>query len=438
MAIRRGLASLGVGMLLFLLVPHLALSARSASQADVGQATLTVLTEQVTVVGGPSGTSHEGFNGEIIAAGDRVLTDAGGSAIVTFFDGSELELGANTEVLLQALGQTECGGVLVQIAQAGGLTIHRVTELGQQSNYQLQTPNTIALVRGTLFRALVERDVASGVVTRENLLVEDGEVEVRLRTQTRTLQPGQQLNVIPTGGGLEVVGTEPVIDDGVDATDGLKADYQFQNTLESTVAGAPPLSNLGENSFQTETVGFAEATGLAAAGAGSQARLADDSVRTVLAFPLGSGVALDSTVGVIPDDAYSIVMLFRFEEVNGYRMILDFKNGSGDIALYNYYGTLVFYTAAYGENSPITPNTWVQVVLTRDAARNVVGYVNGIEEFAFVDEAELATVGVDNNLRFFRDNQGVGIEHSAGAVARIRLYDRALSADEVAGLGRLP
>ena len=47
---------------------------------------------------------------------------------------------------------------------------------------------------------------------------------------------------------------------------------------------------------------------------------------------------------------------------------------------------------------------------------------------------------LNETLRFFQDNTsgGAGNEASPGAVARIRLYNKALTADEVAALNQLP
>ena len=74
----------------------------------------------------------------------------------------------------------------------------------------------------------------------------------------------------------------------------------------------------------------------------------------------------------------------------------------------------------------------MQVVLTRDGSGQVVGYVNGRPQFAFLDSGNDGVI-VGDTLRFFKDDGG---EESAGAVARIRLFDTALSAAEVAALDR--
>ncbi len=196
----------------------------------------------------------------------------------------------------------------------------------------------------------------------------------------------------------------------------LKADYQFQNTRSSSGGASPDLTDIGSgiNSFVTDTVG--------------------GSSRTVLQFPKGNGLALSPTTGVIPSDTYSIALLFRFDEISGYRRIVDFKNGASDTGLYNLNGNLHFYNITGGTSAPIQANTYVQVVLTRDSAKNVVGYVNGVQQFSFVDTSDLALIDANNTLRFFKDDNAVPNEDSGGAVARIRLYNGALTPSEVAAL----
>ncbi|MDQ3864158.1 MAG: LamG domain-containing protein, partial [Actinomycetota bacterium] len=206
-----------------------------------------------------------------------------------------------------------------------------------------------------------------------------------------------------------------------------KADYRFQGTLKSTVDGAPDLANIGPgtNTFTTDTV--------------------DGQSTKVLSFPQGNGVKLSDTSGVIPNGSpYTIVALFKFDSVSGYRRIIDFKNGISDTGLYVLDGKLEFYDGTLhppaGTGAPFLNNTYVQVVLTRDANGTVAGYVDGIPQFSFSDTSGNAVIDDANNtLRFFRDNEsgGVTTEHSSGSVARIRLYNSALSATAVGKLDRL-
>ena len=196
---------------------------------------------------------------------------------------------------------------------------------------------------------------------------------------------------------------------------GLKADYQFQGSLSSSVGTAPALANLGNNTFGNATV--------------------DGTSQTVLRFAQNDGVVLSRASSLIENNVYTLVVLFSFSDVSSWRRVIDFKNAATDNGFYVLNGGLNFYPFAFGSAEVIPANTFVQVVLTRDEAGSVAAYVDGVEQFTFIDTEGEAELGAGNALRFFRDN---GTEGSAGAVARIRVYNVALPATEVAALDRLP
>ncbi|MBI4456920.1 MAG: hypothetical protein HY644_13625 [Acidobacteria bacterium] len=209
----------------------------------------------------------------------------------------------------------------------------------------------------------------------------------------------------------------PVVEFSAVTSARLKADYQFQNVLSSSVAGAPDLSNLGNNTFGNVTV--------------------DGNPRTVLRFAANDGLALAPTTGVISPDTYTIVVLFSFTDISGYRKILDFNNGTADRGLFIRDGELVLYPVGSGTGAPVAAGTFVQVVLTRGSDKRVVGYVNGVKQFTASDAEEDARISDQVTLIFFRnkpDSSGA----SAGSVARIRLYDGPISEEEVARLDRAP
>jgi hypothetical protein len=195
----------------------------------------------------------------------------------------------------------------------------------------------------------------------------------------------------------------------------LAADYQFQNTLASSGAAAPALSNLGPNTFGLATV--------------------DGTSRTVLRFAENDGLSLLPPSSVIPNNIYTVVLLFSFTDVTFWRRIIDFKEAATDNGFYVFNSALNFYPFALGPSNAIPANTFVQVALTRDGSKNVLGYVNGLQQFSFADSTDEGAVGPGDALRFFRDN---GTEGSTGSVARIRLYNRVLSSGEIAALDRLP
>src|SRR5207244_9329007 len=101
---------------------------------------------------------------------------------------------------------------------------------------------------------------------------------------------------------------------------------------------------------------------------------------------------------------------------------------------------LRFNPGAVGTTTLFTAGSYVQVALTRDANGIVTGYVNGIQQFQFTDTNNDAVIDANNSLRFFQDNLSGGNtgEASAGSIARLRLYGRALGATEIAALDREP
>lgn len=195
----------------------------------------------------------------------------------------------------------------------------------------------------------------------------------------------------------------------------LKADYQFQGDLNSSVAGAPALTNLtgsgGANSFQTDTV--------------------DGYTRQTLRFPFNSGLQLNIT-GLIPTNTYTFVALFRFDDVSGRRRL-----GGGDAAddggAYVVDGRL---DQEAGTNVAFRPNHYIQVVVVRESNGNIRGYRDGGLRVSAVDLFGdfVLTTGV---LRLFQDDFMVPNEASAGNIVRLRVYDGPLSTTQVRALDRV-
>jgi hypothetical protein len=69
--------------------------------------------------------------------------------------------------------------------------------------------------------------------------------------------------------------------------------------------------------------------------------------------------------------------------------------------------------------TPIDADSYVHVVLTRDASGTVAGYVNGSRQFSFNDINELAVIDANDTLLFFRDDLTTRTEYSSGAVAQM-------------------
>jgi Tol biopolymer transport system component len=197
----------------------------------------------------------------------------------------------------------------------------------------------------------------------------------------------------------------------------LKADYQFQGNLNSSVAGAPAMTNLtgsgGANSFVSDAV--------------------DGYARQSLRFPFNSGLAVN-TNGVIPNNAYTIVMLFRFDNLTGFRRVVSFDNGTTDNGAYIQDARFEGETSA-NNNSILFPNIYFQAVIVRETSGRVRAYRDGVLKVDIPNDGGAFLISA-NTLRFFQDDTAQPNEASAGNVVRIRLFDAPMTDAQIRSLDR--
>lgn len=191
------------------------------------------------------------------------------------------------------------------------------------------------------------------------------------------------------------------------------ANYQFQNTLSSTIASAPDLVPFVLGSYSSASIG--------------------GTPTTVYNFGKQQGLSLDAT-GLISDN-YTIAALFSFDDISYYRKILDFKNLTSDTGLYTIGGQLNFYNEASG-GPTVGPGTFFEVVLTRDSSNALMtAYFDGTPVFSFSDSSSLGVISAANLLNIFQDDAATGgNESSSGSVAGLRIFDNVLTDAEVAAL----
>lgn len=124
-------------------------------------------------------------DGEILANGDRVRTDADGHALVTFFDGSTLEVEPATEMRIDMAAASGNGPITIQLTQTIGRTWASVQKLAHgDSKFEVHTPTSTAAVRGTAFLTEVLPDGETRVETT------DGTVAVSAQGQTVLVTQG--------------------------------------------------------------------------------------------------------------------------------------------------------------------------------------------------------------------------------------------------------
>jgi parallel beta-helix repeat protein len=196
------------------------------------------------------------------------------------------------------------------------------------------------------------------------------------------------------------------------------ATFNFESSLDDAQSGRS-LVPVGPGRFVTDTV------------FGTQ--------RTVYEFDAASGLTLDAN-GLLGVETYSIEVVVRFDDVVSWQKIIDFENRTEDTGLYVYDGALQFYPENPG--GVYWPGRYHRIVLTRAANGEVIGYVDGGEAFRFEDATDdLAIADIDNPenlLHFFLDDVATLYEEtSAGRIAQLQVYNTALSATQVVGLGDL-
>jgi hypothetical protein len=125
-------------------------------------------------------SSYQALSDEEIQLADKsfIKTGVGALAHVIFEDNSMISLDENTEI------QVLYDNTSRNIAQNSGNTWHRIQKLTDNSAYQVETSNTLATVRGTIFGVKVENPAQT------SLYVLESKVEV---SQT-ALENGKKVN----------------------------------------------------------------------------------------------------------------------------------------------------------------------------------------------------------------------------------------------------
>ncbi len=199
---------------------------------------------------------------------------------------------------------------------------------------------------------------------------------------------------------------------GAEAAPQVRADYGFQGTLASSVGSVPALR------------------GIRAPGNPAN-RFVSRRPNITYRFAEGNGLDLPNATRAIRRGTYTMAIRMRLFNTTGYARVVNF-GGNRDEGLYVRDGDLVLYDLDQPDNDVIVANRWVNVVLTRNGATNRVrGFVDGTQQFNLADPAGFAVMS-GSTLRFFRDDSNR--EESAGVVARIRLWNAALTPQQVAGL----
>lgn len=111
---------------------------------------------------------------------DVVKTGANGIATLVLFESETVRLQPNTEVVVSSLSKNNVG-----IKQNSGQTWNKISKLTGVNSYELQTPDTVATVRGTGFKVWT-KDGESGIIV--------GEGKVLAGKEMKAVPEGKRMN----------------------------------------------------------------------------------------------------------------------------------------------------------------------------------------------------------------------------------------------------
>jgi len=144
-----------------------------------------------------------------LAIGDSVKSGNSSGADITFFDGSTIELEADTELEVVSLGISSAGSTTIRLKQAIGTTISRVNKLvDSASRYEVETPACVAVVRGSIMTINVIADGTTWVTNnRGDIWVIANGAELQIPQGRKCIvTPGEPPQLAPTSRGSETGG----------------------------------------------------------------------------------------------------------------------------------------------------------------------------------------------------------------------------------------
>ena len=139
-------------------IPTAVPTATATTQPPGEAGILSSVTGNVTIQRQGSVAWAAAASGTKIWTGDGLKTGSDGYVLITFFDGSVMEVEAYSEISVEELSKTSGGSTTVHINQVIGNTINRVESLvDSSSNYEVETAAGSAVVRGTVYNVTVEQ-----------------------------------------------------------------------------------------------------------------------------------------------------------------------------------------------------------------------------------------------------------------------------------------
>lgn len=196
MIVKRAIA-FGVVLIAIFLISAVVFSQPASTEATLQVTIGEVVVQQTTLLGQTTTVVVSGGETLTVSGSDtiEVLSDA--AAVLYLFEGSTVELSANTQLELTEFADNG-SDQQIYMTLLNGRILNRVTKLlGVDDAYQVRTPSSTASVRGTIFSVEVLDQLSSQIVVTEGI------VAVSLGNEMAEVQAGEMVTAV-TGQPLNV------------------------------------------------------------------------------------------------------------------------------------------------------------------------------------------------------------------------------------------
>lgn len=173
--------------------------------------------------------------GTPIDVGDRIITGPGGHAVITLTDGSRLEIGDSSNIVIDNHALAPAGGrAATRVSLFGGVLRSVASATGGTASFEVHTPNAVAAVRGTRWDTAYSegesRPTYGDCHKFTDVVVYEGVVDVRNPAATNGIDvPAGYEVTVPCEAGSTLPG--PI---------GMTGAHSFSGGSSSTAAGGSP------------------------------------------------------------------------------------------------------------------------------------------------------------------------------------------------------
>jgi hypothetical protein len=170
--LRLGVTATSVAFAIAILLGATGALVPAGQAAASGASTLTILSGSV-LVRHAGGDFESAADGTVLVAGDTIKTGADARAVLTYFEGSTVEMEPDTELSIDAARSDPNGDTIIVMQQDLGVTWNVVTHLiTTGSMYEIHTSTATASVRGTQFTVAVAPDGTTTQTTTEGAVAD--------------------------------------------------------------------------------------------------------------------------------------------------------------------------------------------------------------------------------------------------------------------------